>query len=115
MTIKYTKMTIKYTKIFRSKAFKVYQNWNFWCKNIPSGNPAQQRFLRLNFDDCNNKTNKTKYCTTIFFNSKMSNDKMQLSLTFYVLIIKHCGAPHGGNEARSFGFHLLYHLLHPNN
>jgi hypothetical protein len=36
MLIKYT----KYTKISIPRPSKIYQNRNFWFKNIPSGNPA---------------------------------------------------------------------------
>jgi hypothetical protein len=42
----------QYTKIFHSKASKIYQNLNFWNETIPSGNPgvSEQRCFYLKFD-----------------------------------------------------------------
>jgi hypothetical protein len=38
MFIKYTKWRKKNTKFSSQKASKIYQNWDFWYENIPSGN-----------------------------------------------------------------------------
>jgi hypothetical protein len=37
-------MTIKYTSIFYiPRLSKIYQNWDFWFENKPSGNPARKQ------------------------------------------------------------------------
>jgi hypothetical protein len=33
-------MVIKYTNIFHSRSSKIYQNFDFWFENKPSGNPG---------------------------------------------------------------------------
>jgi hypothetical protein len=38
-------MAIKNTISTIARTSKIYQNWDFWFENIPSGNTAQQFFL----------------------------------------------------------------------
>jgi pyocin large subunit-like protein len=42
-------MAIEYTNLSKSKVLKKYPNWEFWFKNIPSGNPDQ--ICQLNVTD----------------------------------------------------------------
>jgi hypothetical protein len=39
IAIEYTKIAIKYTKIFHPEAFHNIQKWTFLVLKIPSGNP----------------------------------------------------------------------------
>jgi hypothetical protein len=41
-------IVIKYTKIFLARPSKIYPNWDFWCENKPSGNPALQECFAVN-------------------------------------------------------------------
>jgi hypothetical protein len=48
-TVKNTKLAIKYTNIFRSKAIRRYRNRDFWYANVPSGNPVPDRKLTSHY------------------------------------------------------------------
>jgi hypothetical protein len=37
---KICRMTVKYTKMFFRTPSQIYQNWDFWYENTPSGNPG---------------------------------------------------------------------------
>jgi hypothetical protein len=41
MVVKYTKWSLNVPTFSIARPSKIYQNWDFWIVNKPSGNPAQ--------------------------------------------------------------------------
>jgi hypothetical protein len=89
-----------------SRPSKIYQNWEFWFENTPSGNPA----LELNSSIHIFRKNRDPRCRLFSKGLKMQNMlpfQLQLYLQMYCMYMHSCTAVNGVTrevlgEAREF-------------
>jgi hypothetical protein len=75
MAVKYTKWPQHLPTPFISRPSEIYPNSDFWCENVPSGNPERDMTwcdLDAGITDCQD-TRRDQGCQMVYFQTKNPN------------------------------------------